>query len=59
MVPQAASGRAGRGARHMLRSSEARVDSVEKASGASEGARLCCMDGGIAKDGHECELTPS
>jgi hypothetical protein len=59
MVPRAASGRAGRGARRMLRSSEAGADSAEKASGASEEARLCCMDGGVAKHGRECELTPS
>jgi hypothetical protein len=43
----------------MLSSSEAGIDSAEKASGASEEARLCCMDGGVAKDGRECELTPS
>ncbi|KAJ7815901.1 hypothetical protein B0H14DRAFT_3148859 [Mycena olivaceomarginata] len=56
MVPRAASGRAGRSARRMLRSSEAGVDSVEKASGASEEARLCCMDGGVAKDVRASEL---
>ncbi|KAJ7301395.1 hypothetical protein DFH08DRAFT_993776 [Mycena albidolilacea] len=27
--------------------------------GGSEEAQLCCMDGGVAKDGRKCELTPS
>jgi hypothetical protein len=46
-------------ARRMLRSSEAGIDIVEKASGASEEARLCCTDGGAAEDRRECAFTPS
>jgi hypothetical protein len=42
----------------MLRSSETGIDNVEKVSGASEEARLCRTDGGVAKDCCERELTP-
>ncbi|KAJ7489055.1 hypothetical protein FB451DRAFT_1223624 [Mycena latifolia] len=56
MAPLAASGAPGRSARRMLRSSEAGTDSVEKAPGASEEARLCRADGGAAGDRRECAL---
>ncbi|KAJ7812260.1 hypothetical protein B0H14DRAFT_2857442, partial [Mycena olivaceomarginata] len=43
----------------MLRSSEAGIDSAKRASGASEDARLCRTDGGVAEDRGECALAPS
>jgi hypothetical protein len=57
--PRAASGAPGRGAHHMLRSSEAGIDSAKRASGASEEAQLCRTDGGVAEDRGECALAPS